>query len=40
MLRITYGATVSYGDIASLLAKGRGEKVSVQAVGGAVAVGH
>ena len=36
MLRIPYGATVSYGDIAKAIAKKRGGRVSAQAVGGAV----
>ena len=36
MLRIPYGATVSYGDIAKSLARKRGGRVSAQAVGGAV----
>ena len=36
MLRIPYGATVSYGDIARSLARKRGGRVSAQAVGGAV----
>ena len=36
MLRIPYGATVSYGDIARAIAKKRGGRVSAQAVGGAV----
>ena len=36
MLRIPYGATVSYGDIAKAIAKKRGGRVSTQAVGGAV----
>ena len=36
MLRIPYGATVSYGDIAKVIAKKREGRVSAQAVGGAV----
>ena len=36
MLRIPYGATVSYGDIAKAIARKRGGRVSAQAVGGAV----
>ena len=36
MLRIPYGATTSYGDIARAIAKKRGGRVSAQAVGGAV----
>ena len=36
MLRIPYGATVSYGDIAKAIEKKRGGRVSAQAVGGAV----
>ena len=36
MLRIPYGATVSYGRIAKAIAKKRGGRVSAQAVGGAV----
>ena len=36
MLRIPYGAMVSYGDIAKAIAKKRGGRVSAQAVGGAV----
>ena len=36
MLRIPYGATISYGDIAKAIAKKRGGRVSAQAVGGAV----
>ena len=36
MLRIPYGATVSYGRIARAIAKTRGGRVSAQAVGGAV----
>ena len=36
MLRIPYGATVSYGDIAKAIAQKRGGRVSAQAVGGAV----
>ena len=36
MLRIPYGATVSYGRIAKAIAKKRGGMVSAQAVGGAV----
>ena len=36
MLRIPYGATISYGDIAKAIAKKRGGRVSTQAVGGAV----
>ena len=36
MLRIPYGATVSYGDIAKVIARKRGSRVSAQAVGGAV----
>ena len=36
MLRIPYGTTVSYGDIARSLARKRGSSVSAQAVGGAV----
>ena len=36
MLRIPYGATVSYGDIAKAIAKKRGGRVSARAVGGAV----
>ena len=36
MLRIPYGTTVSYGDIARSLARKRGSRVSAQAVGGAV----
>lgn len=36
MLRIPYGATVSYGDIAKAIEKKRGGRASAQAVGGAV----
>ena len=36
MLKIPYGATVSYGDIAKAIARKRGGRVSAQAVGGAV----
>ena len=36
MLKIPFGVTVSYGDIAKALAKKRGARVSAQAVGGAV----
>jgi methylated-DNA-[protein]-cysteine S-methyltransferase len=36
MLRIPYGATVSYGDIAKAIERKRGGRVSAQAVGGAV----
>ena len=36
MLRIPYGATVTYGDIAKAIAKKRGGRASAQAVGGAV----
>jgi methylated-DNA-[protein]-cysteine S-methyltransferase len=36
MLRIPYGATVSYGDMAKAIAKKRGGRVSAQAVGGAI----
>ena len=36
MLKIPYGATVSYGDIAKALERKHGGKVSAQAVGGAV----
>ena len=37
MLKIPFGATASYGDIAKAIAKRRGAKcVSAQAVGGAV----
>ena len=36
MLRIPYGATVSYGRIAKAIEKKRGGRVSAQAVGGAV----
>jgi len=36
MLKIPYGATVSYGDIAKALERKRGGRVSAQAVGGAV----
>ena len=36
MLKIPYGATVSYGDIARALERKRGGRVSAQAVGGAV----
>ena len=36
MLRIPYGTTVSYGDIAKAIARKRGGRVSAQAVGGAV----
>ena len=36
MLRIPYGATVSYGDIAKAISKKREGRVSAQAVGGAV----
>ena len=36
MLKIPFGATVSYGDIAKGLAAKRGGRVSAQAVGGAV----
>ena len=36
LLRIPYGATVSYGDIAKAIAKKSGGRVSAQAVGGAV----
>ena len=36
LLKIPYGATVSYGDIAKAVAKKRGGKVSARAVGGAV----
>ena len=36
MLRIPYGATVLYGDIAKAIAKKRGGRISAQAVGGAV----
>jgi methylated-DNA-[protein]-cysteine S-methyltransferase len=36
MLRIPYGATVSYGDIAKAIVKKRGGRASAQAVGGAV----
>ena len=35
MLKIPYGATVSYGDIAKALERKRGGRVSAQAVGGA-----
>ena len=39
MLTIPYGETISYGDIAGIIAKRRGvERMSAQAVGGAV--GH
>ena len=36
MLKIPYGATVSYGDIAKAIERKRGGRVSAQAVGGAV----
>ena len=36
MLKIPYGATVSYGDIAEAIERKRGGRVSAQAVGGAV----
>ena len=36
MLKIPYGATVSYGDIAKALERKRGGRVPAQAVGGAV----
>ena len=36
MLRIPYGTTVSYGDIAKAIARKRGGRVSAQVVGGAV----
>lgn len=36
MLRIPYGTTVSYGDVAKAIEKKRGGRVSAQAVGGAV----
>lgn len=36
--QIPYGKTVSYGEIANILAKKKGKRVSAQAVGGAV--GH